>query len=124
MIGTRFLHFKGNECFEVSHTSKKWGSENSWTLDTCSNTSPHVSHATADAECCLPPGEYTLTCKDSYGDGWHGGYVTIEGKNYCEKFSQGSSETHQVLVGEDTVPDGKVLDQFLTFVKLNPVASM
>ena len=101
----------------MSHTSAKWGNENSWTLDTCSNTSPHVSHATADAECCLHPGEYTLTCKDSYGDGWHGGYVTIQGKNYCENFSQGSSETHQVLVGEDTVPDGKVLDQFLTLVK-------
>ena len=46
-----------------------------------------------------------------------GSYVTIEGKNYCENFSQGSSETHQVLVGEDTVPDGKVSDQFLTLVK-------
>ena len=103
---TYFLHFKGKECFEVSHTSKNWGSENSWTLDTCSNKSPHVSHATADADCCLHPGEYTLTCKDSYGDGWHGGYVTINGKNYCENFLKGSTETHQVLIGEDTVPDG------------------
>ena len=110
LLGTPVMmslfHFKGNECFSVSHTSKGWGIENSWTLDTCSNTSPHVNYATADAECCLPPGEYTLTCKDSKGNGWHGGYVTINGKNYCENFSQGSTETHQVLIGEDTVPFG------------------
>ena len=110
-----FLYFAGTKaCFMVSHSSKRWGNQNSWTLGTCSNASPHVSHATsALVECCLTPGEYTLTCKDASGNGWHGGYVTITHngitQNFCENFSQGSTETHQLLIGEDTVttaPDG------------------
>ena len=49
-------------------------------------------------ECCLLPGEYTLTCKDSYGDGWHGGFMTIEGQNYCEGFTSGKEELHDVII--------------------------
>ena len=98
-----FLYFEGTEvCFPVSHSSKCYGNENSWTLDTCSNTSPHVNHAKEVVECCLMPGEYTLTCKDAAGDGWHGGYVTINGQKFCKNFRCGSTETHQVLIGEDT----------------------
>ena len=69
----------------------------------------HENHKTHEAECCLPPGEYTLKCKDSYGDGWHGGYITIDGKNYCENFSGGRRETHEVLIGSDTEPEGRFI---------------
>jgi hypothetical protein len=86
-------------------TTKKYGQETSWTLGTCSNESPHVSYRTVAVQCCLAPGEYTLDCKDSHGDGWDGGYVKIDGKKYCEKFENGKSETHEVIVGPDTVPD-------------------
>ena len=92
----------------MSHTSKNWGEENSWTLGTCSNKHVHVSDSTKEDECCLYPGEYTLVCKDSSGNGWHGGYITINGKNYCEMFTKGKTETHEILVGEETVPDGNV----------------
>ena len=27
---------------------------------------------------------YKLTCMDSFGDGWHGAFITINGVNYCE----------------------------------------
>ena len=93
----------------MSITTKRYGNETSWTLGQCSSTSLHASWETKDAECCLPPGEYTLECKDSYGDGWHGGYITINGVNYCEAFldNGGHLETHQVLVGADTQPEGK-----------------
>ena len=30
--------------------------------------------------------KYKLHCKDSYGDGWHGGYITIQGIRYCDQF--------------------------------------
>ena len=94
-------HHTGTFCFEVTHTSTQYGSENSWTLGTCSNTSPHVNHATANVECCLVPGEYTLECKDSYGDGWHGGYMTIQGVNYCTNFQTGSEEDHDIIIDPD-----------------------
>lgn len=35
---------------------------------------------------------YTLVCIDSYGDGWHGGYVKIDGVKYCETFFQPESD--------------------------------
>ena len=67
----------------------------------------HENHKTHEAECCLPAGEYTLECKDSYGDGWHGGYITIDGKDYCDAFRKGDLETHEILIGADTEPEGK-----------------
>jgi len=36
--------------------------------------------------CCLQPGPNTLTCTDSFGDGWNGGFITINGDKYCEQF--------------------------------------
>ena len=76
-------------------------------MGTCSNTIIHENYQTHEAECCLPPGEYTLECKDSYGDGWHGGFITINEINYCENFNSSSLETHEVLIGSDTEPEGK-----------------
>jgi hypothetical protein len=105
---TFFITGKGDICFEVSLTTTKWGNENTWTLGECSSTSLHANSETYEAECCLPAGEYTLECKDSYGDGWHGGYIVINGNTYCEGFNGGSLETHEILVGDDTEPDGKI----------------
>ena len=48
--------------------------------------------------CNLPPGEYTLICSDSWGDGWNGGHVTIQGVKYCENFNQGSQMLAQVNI--------------------------
>jgi len=39
---------------------------------------------------------FTLTCFDSYGDGWHGGFITINGVNYCGDFFSGSEQTHTI----------------------------
>ena len=48
--------------------------------------------------CCLLKGEHTLTCKDSYGDGWHGGYLEIGGKKYCKDFTAGREKTAKVHI--------------------------
>ena len=39
--------------------------------------------------CLLQPGSFTIHCDDSYGDGWHGGFIEILGNNYCTGFSNG-----------------------------------
>ena len=41
------------------------------------------------SECSIPDTKYTLWCIDNYGDGWHGGHITIGGKKYCEDFTTG-----------------------------------
>jgi len=97
---------RGDVCFDIVLTTTRWGSENSWVLGTCASTMVHENHNTHEAvECCLPPGEYTLECKDSYGDGWHGGYITVNGAKYCEDFDSSSLETHEILIGSDTEPE-------------------
>ena len=45
------------------------------------------SHSMFAFECKLCTNtKYKIHCKDSYGDGWHGGFLTIDGKSYCEDF--------------------------------------
>jgi hypothetical protein len=51
----------------------------------------------------LQPGTYILKCMCSYGDGWHGGYITIQSSMYCSSFSSGSLYTEVIsIAGEAT----------------------
>ena len=50
--------------------------------------------------CCLNDGVYTLKCQDSYGDGWHGGFIEVRGTEYCEDFTGGSDKSIQIPIGE------------------------
>ena len=43
---------------------------------------------------------YNLECKDSYGDGWNGGYIEMGGINYCESFS-GREETTEIVLQDN-----------------------
>ena len=72
-----------DKCFAIKTKTKKYGKEISWTLGKCSSAEKYTDHDTFSEECCLAPGEYTLSCVDSYGDGWNGGLVEILGKQYC-----------------------------------------
>ena len=52
-------------------------------------------------QCCQPEGTYELSCIDSSGNGWQGGYIEItdergDAKKYCENFNAGSEEIHNV----------------------------
>ena len=51
--------------------------------------------------CNLSPGEYTLVCDDSSGDGWNGAQLTIQGVKYCDNFDQGSVMMVQVNITGD-----------------------
>ena len=59
----------------------------------CRNNGNYDNNETYNRKCCLPVGndddDFVITCKDTYGDGWHGAYLQINEKNYCEKFSTG-----------------------------------
>ena len=39
-----------------------------------------------------------LHCIDSFDDGWHGGYIQINGTRYCEDFTNGQEKAVQVSV--------------------------
>ena len=60
--------------------------------------------------CNLPPGNYELICSNSYGDGWHGGYIEIQGNLYCDDASSFSTETHTITVTGTHMyfPDGLI----------------
>lgn len=83
-------------CKRIRMVNKAWGAENSWSVGTCSGRG-YRSHRTADeGDCCLK-GSKTLNCYDSYGDGWHGGYLEIAGARYCDGFSRWRHKTVTVV---------------------------
>merc|ERR1711974_337264 len=79
------------KCFDMKTTTKQYGDEISWTFGTC-KSSQYKSHNVYTQKCCLAPGKYTLSCKDSYGDGWNGGYLEISGTKVCNDFTTGSEK--------------------------------
>ena len=70
----------------------KFGHENSWTLGPdCSSDPPeqHGSYSYHTKTCTIFKGDNLLTCKDSFGDGWHGGFLIIENQVHCHDFLDG-----------------------------------
>ena len=92
------------ECFNitVTTTTKRYGGENSWSLGHCYGGG-YGSNMEYNEQCCLPSVEYTLTCRDNYGDGWHGGFIEILSQRYCEDFVTGAEANHTINIS------GKVL---------------
>ena len=64
-------------------TTAAYANEVSWTIQgesgtaVCEGNGYSLNDHTSVHACCLPPGSYTLECYDSFGDGWHGGFITI-----------------------------------------------
>ena len=42
------------------------------------------------------------SCKDEYGDGWHGGFIEFDNKRYCDDFTLGHENSTQVTVSGNT----------------------
>ena len=75
-------------CSVLKIQTQNYGEENSYKLGSCTNKQEKYGRYTTNFEkCCQPAGTYTLECIDSYGDGWHGGYIEINGTKYCEDFT-------------------------------------
>ena len=84
----------------------QYGSEVSWSLDTTCTNDP-ISGFGGQQQiktCSLSPGEYTLVCADSYGDGWNGAQLTIQGVTYCDDFIQGPEKMVQVTITDSWSP--------------------
>ena len=93
-----FIKTDSGKCFDVSITTKDYGSEISWTIGTCTSAKAYQNSQTYTESCCLDAGSYTLTCDDSYGDGWDGGFIDIQGQRYCEDFTSGHQQENIVDV--------------------------
>ena len=72
-----------DNCFDIKLTTKTMGSEIYWSLGTCLGSQGYTDHHTFLEKCCLYPGNYTLSCRNSPG-----GFLEIFGKRYCEGTSK------------------------------------
>jgi len=100
----------------VTMDTQSWGNEVTWNIEgtNCNSDAlaPYSSHEMYDHECCLHEGEYTLNCVDSWGDGWHGGSIMIDGISYCGDFIQGHSQTETIVIGSPMAPQAMVAAKF------------
>ena len=85
-------------CLQVKLTTGSYGSDISWTLDSCQSNGGYGDYNEYTQQCCLEPGSYSLECKDSWGDGWNGGYIELDGVKYCDGFTSGTEETHEITI--------------------------
>ena len=102
--------FNNNVCIQITATrkiisirmyTKSYGYENSWVLGSCQSLSrrSHKNHRGYTRYCYFSTGHtYRLTCKCSYGDGWHGGYIKIQGRTYCKGFTSGKTRYEYVKI--------------------------
>ena len=82
----------------IQTITKNIGDYVSWSLDSCTS-STYGNNRFYNEVCCMPDGNYDLTCKTSYGsEGWNGGYVLIGHNRYCEGFTSGSEKRESVHV--------------------------
>ena len=86
-------------CADIQIRTERWGNENSYSIGTCVAKEQYSDNSDYTEECCLVPGNYTMDCKCSFGDGWHGGYLEINEVRYCEDFSSGHKQTVTVEWG-------------------------
>ena len=85
---------------KVALTTKIWAREITWSLGTCtsSKAGTYKNNKIYTKNCFLASGTYDLKCQDTYGDGWNGGFVTIKGKKYCDKFESGKLKVEKVTI--------------------------
>ena len=81
--------FTGEVCTNIKLVTSIYANEISWSFGQCNSNETgqeYTNNNTFTDECCQEAGSYELICHDSYGDGWNGGYIEIEGNQYCNKF--------------------------------------
>jgi len=84
----------GTSSVPVQLFTQTWANEISFKIDGVTITSGTLGDSqTYTYWRCLAPGVHTLLLLDSFGDGWHGGYVRINNVNYGTTFTSGASMT-------------------------------
>ena len=88
-------------CFNVKVTTATYANEIKWSIGCtklrgcpeCKSDGNYKDEESYDEKCCLPvdddKNDFFITCEDTYGDGWHGSYLEINGKKCCEQFVDG-----------------------------------
>ena len=84
--------------------TKIWANEITWNIGgTCNSKDlgKYQNEKEDTDQCCFTKGQdkFVITCKDSYGDGWHGGYLEINGKQYCATFASGKEFKDELSLG-------------------------
>ena len=74
----------------------------------CTSNEEYTNDMKYTQKCCLAVGNYNITCTDDFGDGWHDGYLEINGIKYCEDFSNGKKQQENLSVGP--LPIGRKLN--------------
>ena len=94
---TEKIDFLAVICTDIKIVTEYWGSEISWTFGNCTSNQVYEDSQIYTEECCQLEGDYRLLCKDSYGDGWNGGYLEIDGTQYCTNSDFGSGHEHEII---------------------------
>ena len=80
-------------CIDVTLTTKGVASEISWSFGACDSNQQYQDNKEYHQTCCFLTSPtawlFDLKCKDSHGDGWNGAFITINGRKFCEEFSNG-----------------------------------
>jgi hypothetical protein len=94
------MPYLGN-CMNITVSTQSYGTEVSWTLTDetgsfCAGSEYSDGLSNTSTTCCLNFGRYVVSCMDSYGDGWNGAVISIDGANYCDDFIWGHKWTANV----------------------------
>lgn len=88
--------------------TQNFGSEMSWTLtdsegNVVATSTGYSSWYCYNVSLCLPDGCYSLNMSDSWGDGWNGGYVMIQGAGtyYEGSLLYGSAESVMISINSN-----------------------
>lgn len=92
------VHAESKVCVNLKLTTEVFADEISWEFGGCSGPqtgSKYTNSNTQTIECCQPPGDYTMKCKDSYGDGWNGAYIQVGSSTakVCKDFTTGTTKS-------------------------------
>jgi len=75
---------------DIEITTADWAKEISFAIS--DNSGDHCvgsgfqNHANYTSTCCIPQGDHTVSCRDAYGDGWHGAQLLVDGELMCGEF--------------------------------------
>eukprot|EP00493_Phyllostaurus_siculus_P025078 UN25422 len=88
------------------YTGNMYTDEISWRINNRCNSEgmEYGSNRYYDIYCCLAEKVYTLTCSDTWHDGWHGSYMEIDGETYCDDFTVGTSMEVMIAHGDVEIP--------------------
>ena len=81
-----------------------WQSEVSWSIIDCDGNTVAEGGAPFAPQCVVLPDAYTIVMNDSYGDGWNGNVLNIDGVEYTMSCSYPDCDTESVQVGECAAP--------------------